>query len=144
MGSLYARIAGSNHAQTGMPNNVIVPAEAVSPGLRLRSNFETQSLQKLVASSQNLGANYSFFDPSGGGELRQNLELRIPQGRLTDRRNLLNQLDTFAREADRTRAFEHANVYEQQAYELLMRGVSQAFDLSRNRRASSPVTIPAI
>jgi uncharacterized protein (DUF1501 family) len=131
MGTLYARIAGPNEPRTGMPNNVIVPAEAVSPGLRLPSNFETQSLQKLVASSQNLGANYAFFDPSGGGELRQNLELRIPQNRLTDRRNLLNQLDTFRRQADRTRAFESANAHEQQAYDLLLRGVAQAFDLSR-------------
>jgi uncharacterized protein (DUF1501 family) len=131
LGTLYARIAGSNEPRTGMPNNVIVPAEAVSPGLRLQGNFETQSLQKLVASSQNLGANYAFFDPSGGGELRQNLELRIPRDRLTDRRNLLNQLDTFRRQADRTRAFDSANAHEQQAYELLLRGVAQAFDLSR-------------
>ena len=131
MGTLYARIAGSNGPRTGMPNNVIVPAEAVSPGLRLQGNFETQSLQKLVASSQNLGANYAFFDPSGGGELRQNLELRIPRDRLTDRRNLLNQLDTFRRQADRTRAFDSANAHEQQAYDLLLRGVAQAFDLSR-------------
>lgn len=131
MGTLYSRIAGPNEPRTGMPNNVIVPAEAVSPGLRLPSNFETQSLQKLVASSQNLGANYAFFDPSGGGELRQNLELRIPRDRLTDRRNLLNQLDTFRRQADRTRAFDSANAHEQQAYDLLLRGVAQAFDLSR-------------
>ena len=131
MGSLYARIAGPNEPRTGMPNNVIVPAEAVSPGLRLPTNFETQSLQKLVSSSQNLGANYAFFDPSGGGELRQNLELRIPRDRLTDRRNLLNQLDTYRRQADRTRAFDSANAHEQQAYDLLLRGVAQAFDLSR-------------
>jgi uncharacterized protein (DUF1501 family) len=131
MGSLYARIAGPNAPRTGMPNNVIVPPEAVSPGLRLPTNFETDSLRKLVASSQNLGANYAFFDPSGGGELRQNLELRISGDRLADRRSLLNQLDTFRREADRTGIFENAAAYDQQAYDLLLRGVSQAFDLSR-------------
>ena len=131
MGSLYARIAGPNAPQTGMPNNVVVPPEAVSPGLRLPSNFETESLRKLITASSNLGANYAFFDPSGGGELRQNLELRIPRERLTDRRALLNQLDTFRRQADRTGAFENAAAHEQQAYDLLLRGVSQAFDLSR-------------
>lgn len=94
MGTLYARIAGPNHPRTGLPTNIILPAEAVSPGLRLPGNFETQSLQKLVSTSHLLGANYGFFDPSGGGELRQNLELRIPQNRLTERRNLLTQLDT--------------------------------------------------
>jgi uncharacterized protein (DUF1501 family) len=131
MGTLFARIAGPNQPRTGIPNNVIVPAEAVSPNLRLPSNFETQSLQKLVTASQNLGASYSYFNPSGGGELRQNLELRIPQGRLTDRRNLLQQLDTFRRQADQTRLFDHANTYEQQAYDLLIRGVAQAFDIAR-------------
>ncbi|MSQ95986.1 MAG: DUF1501 domain-containing protein [Gemmataceae bacterium] len=131
LGSLYARIAGPNSPHTGMPNNVIVPAEAVSPGLRLPQNFETDSLRKLVNASSNLGANYAFFDPSGGGELRQNLELRIPRERLADRRALLNQLDTFRRQADRTGVFENAAAHEQQAYDLLLRGVSQAFDLAR-------------
>lgn len=131
MGTLYARIAGPNSPATGMPNNVIIPAEAVSPGLRLSSNFETESLRKLVSASQNLGANYAFFDPSGGGELRQNLELRIAPDRLADRRALLSQLDTFRRQADRTGAFENAAAHDQQAYDLLLRGVSQAFDLSR-------------
>jgi len=131
MGTLYSRIAGPNHPQSGMPNNVILPAEAVSPGLRLQQNFETQSLQKLITAGQHLGANFSFFDPSGGGELRQNLELRIPRARLADRRALLQRLDTFRRESDRTGAFDHANAYDQQAYDLLLRGVSQAFDLAR-------------
>jgi len=131
MGSLYARIAGPNSPHSGMPNNVIVPPEAVSPGLRLQQNFETDSLRKLVSASQHLGANYAFFDPSGGGELRQNLELRIAPERLADRRSLLTQLDTFRRQADRTGVFENAAAYDQQAYDLLVRGVSQAFDLSR-------------
>jgi hypothetical protein len=131
MGSLYARIAGPNARETGMPNNVVLPPEAASPGLRLQTNFETDSLRKLVTASSNLGANYAFFDPSGGGELRQNLELRIPRERLANRRELLGQLDTFRREADRTRAFENAAAHDQQAYDLLLRGVSQAFDLSR-------------
>lgn len=131
LGTLYSRIAGPNAPGSGMPNNVIIPPEAVSPGLRLQQNFETQSLQKLVSSSQNLGASYGYFDPSGGGELRQNLELQIPRERLTDRRALLQQLDTFRRQAERTRAFENASVHDQQAYDLLLRGVSRAFDLGR-------------
>ena len=130
MGTLYSRIAGPNSPRTGMPNNVIVPPEAVSSGLRLPQNFETDSLRRLVSASSNLGANYAFFDPSGGGELRQNLELRIPRERLADRRALLSQLDTFRRQADSTGTFENASAHEQQAYDLLLRGVSQAFDLS--------------
>jgi uncharacterized protein (DUF1501 family) len=131
MGTLYARVAGTNNPHNGMPTNILLPAESVIQNTRFPQNFETQSLQKLVQSSQHLGANYSFFDPSGGGELRQNLELRMPRERLSDRRNLLQQLDTYRRQADKTRAFENASAYEQQAYDLLLRGVAEAFDLSK-------------
>jgi hypothetical protein len=131
MGSVYSRVAGANHPRTGMPTNVILPAEAVAQNVRFPSNFETDSLGKLVRAGQNLGASYSFFNPSGGGELRQNLELRMPRERLTDRRNLLQQLDTFRRQVDETRAFDNIGAYELQAYELLLRGVAEAFDLSR-------------
>jgi len=131
MGTVYARVAGTNHPHSGMPTNILLPPEAVANNARFPANFETQSLQKLVQSSQLLGPNTAYFDPSGGGELRQNLELRMPRERLIDRRNLLQQLDTYRRAADQTRAFENANTYEQQAYELLLRGVSEAFDLSK-------------
>lgn len=143
MGSLYARIAGPNNLHTGIPNNVLVTPEAALPGAKMSTNFETESLKKLIQSSQALGASYSFFDPSGGGEMRQNLQLRMPPERLTDRRNLMVQLDNFKRQADRTRAFDHVDTYSRQAYELLLRGVSEAFDLSKedprvlNRYATS-------
>ena len=131
MGSLYSRVAGPNHPRTGMPTNVVLPPEAVIQNFRFPQNFETQSLGKLIQSSQNLGAGYSFFDPSGGGALRQNLELHMTRERLTDRRNLLQQLDTFRRQADETRAFDNMSAYEQRAYDLLLRGVAEAFDLSK-------------
>jgi hypothetical protein len=131
MGSLYSRVAGTNNPRNGMPTNVILPAESVIQNFRFPTYFETDALRKLVQASQNLGASYSYFDPSGGGELRQNLELRMPRERLTDRRNLLQQLDTFRRQVDETHAFDAARTYEQQAYELLLRGVAEAFDLSR-------------
>jgi uncharacterized protein (DUF1501 family) len=131
MGTLYARVAGANNPRTGMPTNVILPAESVAQNYRFPSNFETQSLQKLVQASQNLGASTGYFDPSGGGELRQNLELRMSRDRLTDRRSLLQQLDTYARAADQTHAFDSVSTYDQQAYDLLMRGVAEAFDLSK-------------
>ncbi|MFO0866834.1 MAG: DUF1501 domain-containing protein [Gemmataceae bacterium] len=131
MGTLYSRIAGTNHPTTGMPSNVLVAPEAVDAETRLGSNFETESLNKLVAASQNLGASYAYFDPSGGGELRRNLELQLPRSRFDDRRSLLRQLDTFRRSVESTRAIENATVFEQQAYDVIVNGISQAFDLSR-------------
>jgi hypothetical protein len=131
MGTLYSRIAGSNNPRTGIPSSTIVTPEAVAQDLKLPSNFETQALQKLIAASAGLGANSAFFDPSGGGQLRRNLELKMPRDRLDDRRSLLRQLDTFKRQLDTTGALENANVYEQRAYDVIVRGIGQAFDLSR-------------
>jgi uncharacterized protein (DUF1501 family) len=131
MGSLYARVAGANNPHTGMPNNVILPPEATGGDVKIGQNFETQALQKLVAGSHAFGASYSYFDPSGGGELRRNLELHLPRDRFDDRRNLLAQLDTFRRQVESTGALDTASIYEQQAYEVIIRGIAQAFDLSR-------------
>ncbi len=131
MGSLYARIAGTNHPRTGMPSNTIVTPEAVSGGVKMKQNFETQSLQKLIASSQNIGASYAYFDPSGGGQLRQDLELKLPRDRFDDRRSLLRQLDTFKRQVEGTGVLDHVSAYEERAYEVIVRGIGEAFDLSR-------------
>jgi hypothetical protein len=131
MGTLYARVAGPNHPRTGIPTNVILPAEAAAPGLKLQGNFETDSLKRLIAAGGALGASYAFFDPSGGGPLRQDLELHLPRDRFEDRRSLLRQLDTFRREIETTGALESASACEQRAYEVLVHGIGQAFDLSK-------------
>jgi hypothetical protein len=131
IGTLYARVAGSNDPRTGLPTNTLVTPEAVGPDVKLQQNFETQSLQKLVAASGGLGASYAFFDPSGGGELRKDLELNLPRDRFDDRRSLLKQLDTFRRRVESTHALDAVSAYEQRAYEVIVRGIGQAFDLSR-------------
>ena len=41
MSSIYARVRGNNHPETGLPTNVLVLPEAVKDGLKLESNFET-------------------------------------------------------------------------------------------------------
>ena len=82
---------------TGMPNNVMVPAEAAS-----WSQYWHQLRNQCVAHSTEPGnlVWLPAFDPSGGGELQQSLELNIPRDRFADRRTLLNQLDNFNRQAD--------------------------------------------
>ncbi len=130
LGTLYARVAGTNDPRTGLPTNVLLPPEAVAPDLKLPQNFETQSLQKLVAASQNLGAGYAFFDPSGGGTFRRNLELKLPRERFDDRRALLRQLDTLRRRVEDTHALDNVSAYEQRAYEVIVGGIGRAFDLS--------------
>lgn len=130
MGPVYARLAGSNHPVTGMPTNVHVKPEAVQPGIKLGSNFETGALPTVVQPGE-LGASFSAFDPSGGGELRKSLELALPRERFEDRRSLLNELDTLKRQLDATKALDTVDAFQQQAYDVVLRGVADAFDLAK-------------
>ncbi len=131
LGALYARIAGPNHPATGIPSNVLVTPEAIGPEAKVQQTFETDALKKYVAAGQTLGAAYGFFDPSGGGPLRDDLQLKLPRERFDDRRALLDQLDTFKRRADATGVFADATAYEQQACDAIVRGIGEAFDLAK-------------
>jgi len=130
MGPMYSRIVGGNRRDNGMPTNALITPEAVDPKLKLGSNFETQSLASLKGSGS-LGPEFTPFDPSGGGELKKNLELRLTPGHFDDRKSLLGQLDQFRRTMDGTKAFDNMNTYQQQAYEVIQKGIVDAFDLSK-------------
>jgi uncharacterized protein (DUF1501 family) len=130
MGSLYSRLVGPVNTRTGMPSAALVKPEAVQPDLKLGKNFETNALPALASAGQ-LGPSYEAFDPSGGGELKQNLDLRLPRDRFDDRKGLLDQLDGFKRQVDATRALDGLDAFQQQAHDIILRGISQAFDLSK-------------
>ena len=97
--SIYARVRGNNHPQTGLPTNVLVLPEAVKDGLVMGGNFETSALPTLTQPGS-LGPTYAAFNPSGGGELKRDMELAIAPARLEDRRTLLLGLDQLRRQAD--------------------------------------------
>jgi uncharacterized protein (DUF1501 family) len=130
MGSIYARVAGANHPRTGMPANILVLPEAVQDGLKLGSNFETGALPTLTQPGE-LGPPFAAFNPAGGGQLKADLQLTIGAERLSDRRLLLTELDKIKRAADRTALLEGADRFQQQAFDVITRGVAEAFDLSR-------------
>jgi len=129
-GSIYARVAGANHPRTGMPSNILVLPEAVHDGLALEKNFETDALPTLTQPGD-LGSAYSAFNPAGGGQLKENLELRIGAERLTDRRQLLSELDLLKRRAEQSKLLDGADRFQQQAFDVIARGVAEAFDLSK-------------
>jgi uncharacterized protein (DUF1501 family) len=135
LGAIYARVAGNNNPSTGTPSNIVVLPEGVSPGLKLGSNFETGALPTLTQPGS-LGANYAAFNPSGGSELKQNMELRLSADRFDDRRQLLGLLDRVRRTAESQGLLEGVDRYQQQAFEVILRGVAEAFDLSREDRAT--------
>ena len=130
MGSIYSRLAGSTHPRTGMPGYVLVKPEAVDPTLKLGSNFETGALPSLVQPGE-LGAAHAAFDPAGGGQLLKNLKLSIAPDRFEDRKALLRQLDSYKSQLDRTGEMESATVFEQRAFEVLAKGIADAFDLKK-------------
>ena len=130
MSSIYSRISGTNNPNTGIPSNVLLKPEAIRPELKLGSNFETNALPGLT-SPGTLGRNHKAFDPAGGSELKDNLELKIAPSRFTDRRFLLSRLDQIRRFSDTTGMLEGASKYQQQAFDVIAQGVADAFDLQQ-------------
>lgn len=128
--SIYARVRGNNHPQTGLPTNVVVLPEAVQDGLKLGNNFETGALPTLTQPGS-LGATYAAFNPSGGGDLKRDMELAVAPSRFEDRRALLSGLDRLRRQADSKGALAGIDTYQQQAFDIIARGVAEAFDLSK-------------
>ncbi len=133
--AIYAKIRGNTHPETGLPTNVLVLPEGVRDGLKLEGNFETGALPTLTQAG-GLGSDCVAFNPSGGGDLKQDMELRLPAERLGDRRALLTGLDTLRRKADAPRAMESLSFYQQQAFEVITRGVAHAFDWRREDPAT--------
>lgn len=125
LGSLYARIAGATRESTGMPTNVALYPRAIDPAAQaVPSQFGNFN------ATGGLGAAFAPFEPGGGGALQQDMELNIHRHRLDDRRSLLNQLDELKRSLDATGG-EGLSRFQQQAFDTLIGGVADAFDLSR-------------
>jgi hypothetical protein len=131
IGSLYARVAGSNRRGTGMPTNVALYPQAVDPStgpaIKLFGNFESPGP---------LGTAYAPFAPSGGSELKNDLKLNLALDRLGDRRRLLTGLDRIRRSVDSAGALDGLESARRQAFDTLLGGVADAFNLSQEDPAS--------
>ncbi len=110
MGSIVARIRGTNHPVTGMPTYVAMN--------RIR-----------VDGPAFLGSPYAAFDPDG--QALKNMSLAVKEERVNDRRTLLASLDRMNSVVDRTGAMEGMDRFEEQAFNLVMGGAPEAFDLKR-------------
>src|SRR5262249_39196151 len=123
LGSIYSRIAGTNHPATGMPRNMMLFPRAVDaerqPGNESFGRF---------ASTGTLGSAFAPFVPGGDGSAQQDMQLQIPRTRLDDRRALLTELDRVKRALDAD-ALEGLNRCQEQAFSTILGGVATAFDL---------------
>jgi hypothetical protein len=131
--SIYARVRGNNHPLTGLPTNVLVLPEAVRDGLKLGSNFETSALPTLTQPGS-FGSAYTAFNPSGAGDLQRDMRLGISATRLQDRKSLLQNLDRLRSGAHEL--YSGADHFQQQSFEMIARGVADAFDLSKEDPAT--------
>jgi len=126
MGSLYSRIAGPMRVDSSMPSNVTLFPRAVSPDagppITTFGNFE---------SAGELGASYAPFVPGAGAGLQEDLKLNLAPGRLADRKQLLTGLDSLKRLAESNPGVAGADALQQQAFDTLLSGVADAFDLTQ-------------
>lgn len=131
LGSLYSRVAGTNNARNGMPTNVAVFPRSVDD----TTQAATEAFGKWEATGP-LGAAYAPFVPGSGGSLQQDMQLSIARQRLDDRRQLLKSLDNVKRTLEESRR-DGLDRIADQAFEIVVNGVADAFDLSKE----SPETI---
>lgn len=149
MGSLYARLAGPLHPTRGMIANVGLTPQSF--GQAHREGKDGAEVYRGAFLTGSLAGQYAAFHPTGlagpplentsktGGrvvqsQLLSDLTLRLPPERLDERKLLLNQLEKLQRRLDDGGEVERLHRYQQQAYDVLLNGVSKAFDLSQEDR----------
>ena len=126
MGSIYSRIAGANHPRTGMPTNAALYPQAVvaeaGPAIKTFGDFENTGT---------LGKSTAPFVPGGKGELQGAMRLELPMDRLGDRRALLGRFDQARWALDASGALEGLDGMREQAFRVILGGMADAFDLSK-------------
>jgi hypothetical protein len=126
IGSAYTRLRGANHPATGMPTYGLLQTDEIDPQYR-----NEKKRVELGSASGPLGVSYGPFDPAGGGPTVNNMQLRVSSSRLDDRRELLRSLDRMKREADSSGSLVGYDRFEEQAFQLILGGATQAFDISK-------------
>ncbi len=131
LGSMYSRVIGTNRSRTGVPTNVALFPKAVDdatmPAFKDLGDVEATGA---------IGRGYAPFAPSGGGDLQRDMQLSLPLSRLDDRRTLLQGLDRMRREFSSPSALDQLDGLRQQAFETILGGAVEAFDLSHEDAAT--------
>lgn len=126
MGSLYSHVAGITNPRTGIPNHTLVIPAAI------KSEYKPfNAVPERVTDLGSLPPAYKAFDPSSGGQIIENMKLNVDDLRLADRRGLLSALDRFKRQLDASDAISGADAVQRQAFEVILGGIGEAFDISK-------------
>ncbi len=127
IGSYYGRVVGLNHPVTGIPTNMLLTPQAVYTDAVALAGPGANTFGQTGA----LGNAYAPVMPGAGGNMLRNMQLTVPRNRLDDRRSVLAGLDSLRREMDNTGTMETMDRYRDQAFDVILRGVGRAFDLSQ-------------
>jgi len=126
LGSMYSRVVGQNRRDNGLPTNVALYPRAVDdstmPAIKQFGDFEATGT---------LGVSAAPFVPSAGSNMRENMQLKLPLGRVDDRRQLLSGLDRLKRRAESAGGLDGIDSFRRQAFETILGGAADAFDLSK-------------
>jgi hypothetical protein len=125
VGSLYARVAGTNHPVTGLPTNAALFPRAVDP----ERQPATLAFGNFSATGK-LGAGYAPFVPGAGSDFQTDMQLALPRERIDDRRTLLGALDRIRRTLDANGSLDGIDRFRAQAFDTILGGAAKAFDLS--------------
>ena len=139
-GDIYSQVAGGNHPATGMPTNIALFPRAVEPAAE-----PAQTTFGNFTAAGPFGPASAPFVPGSGGPFQRNMTLAMPASRFDDRTALLRQLDGLKSSLDEA---ERAGIdgSRAKAYHMLLNGVADAFDLSRedNRTIARYDTAPLV
>ncbi|MEZ6066875.1 MAG: DUF1501 domain-containing protein [Planctomycetaceae bacterium] len=131
LGTLYARVAGANQPRGGLPTNVALFPRAVDES----TQPETNSFGRFT-SDGGLGSGYAPFVPGAGGDLQSDMQLNIERTRVDDRRALLASLDGARRTFDGRASDGVLPELQAQAFETILGGAAEAFNLDREDAAT--------
>ncbi len=126
LGALYSRIAGANVPSTGMPRNVALFPRAVDEAAQER----VKQFGNFLAHGTVGSACAPFAPGSAKNGLQGDLTMWMSRQRLQDRMYLLDRIDGLKRALDNGAA-DGLGELQQQAVNMIMGGISEAFDLSR-------------
>ncbi|MEM7014178.1 MAG: DUF1501 domain-containing protein, partial [Verrucomicrobiota bacterium] len=125
IGSLYARVAGTNTPETGMPKNVALFPQAVDPeampAINKFGDFQ---------STGPLAAPFAPFAPGSQGGVADDMKLQLPAARFDDRRALFERLDAAKRSFYDGGAAEGMSELQRQAFDTILGGIAKAFDIN--------------
>jgi hypothetical protein len=126
LGALYSHMAGLVSPASGIPTNAALFPPCVDPTCHpVRMDFGN------FLATGPVGAAFAPFVPGGGSTLQENMRLKIDRDRLDDRRQLLAQFEGIKRQLDTSGDLGALDRIESQAFDIILRGAADAFDLSR-------------